>query len=123
MGPFSAPVGQRGRRGMYGNRGGLNRISHLDNNSENNPSDFQSRETIEPVTAPREPIAQVEQGSTGPCSPMELLATLQGEGTAPSDCDRALLKARIRELEHKNLCHATERTELKLQLHLMAEKQ
>jgi hypothetical protein len=120
-GPFSAPVGQRGRRGIYRNRG-LNRISLLDNNSENNLSDSQSRKTTEPVTAP-EPIASVEQEITGLCNPKELLATLQGEGTVPSDRDRALLKARIRELEHKNLCHATERTELKSQLHLMAEKQ
>jgi hypothetical protein len=99
------------------------RSLHLENNSENNLSDLGARKTIEPVTAPREPIASAEQGSTGPCDPKELLATLQGEGTTPSDRDRVLLEARIRELEHKNLCHATERTELKLQLHLMAEKQ
>jgi hypothetical protein len=121
-GPFSAPVGQRGRRGIYGNRG-VNRISHLYNNSEDNPSDSQSCDTIEPVTAFREPIASAEQESTGPCNPKELLATLQSDGTTLSDRDRALSKARIRELEHKNLCHATERTELKSQLHLMAEKQ
>jgi hypothetical protein len=122
LGPFSAPVGQRGRRGMYGNRG-LNRMSHLHNNSEQNPSDLQPREAIEPVTAPRAPMAQVEWGSTGPCNPIQSLATLQDEGTATSDCDRVLLKARIRELEHKNLCHATERTELKSQLDFIAEKQ
>jgi hypothetical protein len=51
LGSFSAPVGQRDRRGAYSNRG-LNRVSRLDNNSERGSSGLQPRETIEPVTTP-----------------------------------------------------------------------